>query len=333
MAMKIEQIWSQLEEDKSSHAGLLYKRYSPEVLPDIFVALKLPEKLKCIAIRKNTAYGLDLEVWNKLRDIKVEQFPDIGNGQKEFLLIVLLEKQHSDIFSTLCEDLILEVKNLKNEADLINKLLNRLSKWQNLFEKVGQQGLSAESQRGLYGELYFLRKLLEQTGDFDLCLASWKGPERAIQDFQLEDWAVEVKTSHGKNHQKIHISSERQLDTGVMPHIFLYHLSLEQREGLGETLNEMVEQVFGLLNGNYIIQNAFKLKLIEYGYFSNHRALYEREGFSIRQERVFKVVDNFPRIAESQLLGGVGDVRYSILLSDSTPWQISFENLVEKILK
>jgi hypothetical protein len=48
---KIENIWVGLESDTSNHSGLLYKRYSAEVLPDVFVALKAPEKLRCIAFR------------------------------------------------------------------------------------------------------------------------------------------------------------------------------------------------------------------------------------------------------------------------------------------
>ena len=37
--MKIDTIWEELEKDESFQTGLLYKRYSAKVKPDVFVAL------------------------------------------------------------------------------------------------------------------------------------------------------------------------------------------------------------------------------------------------------------------------------------------------------
>ena len=213
---KIENIWLGLESDNFNHSGLLYKRYSAEVLPDVFIALKAPENLRCIAFRLSIGFSFDENQWNKLKDIKIETLPDDRDKTKKFLLILLLNKQHKDIFSTLCEDLIFGVSQVITEQTLVEKLLERLAKWQSLFEKVGKQGLSDEAQRGLYGEIYFLRFFLNNTSDKNYCLKSWLGPEKSIQDFQYSNWAVEVKTTHGNNHQKIHITSERQLDDSII---------------------------------------------------------------------------------------------------------------------
>ena len=46
---KINQIWEELANDTSFAKGLLLRRYSGSVLPDVFVALQQPEKLLCIA--------------------------------------------------------------------------------------------------------------------------------------------------------------------------------------------------------------------------------------------------------------------------------------------
>jgi hypothetical protein len=79
----------------------LYKRYSAEVLPDVFIALKSPEKLRCIAFKINAALQFDENQWNKLKDIKIETLPDERDKTKKFLLILLLNKQHKDIFQPL----------------------------------------------------------------------------------------------------------------------------------------------------------------------------------------------------------------------------------------
>ena len=95
---KIENIWLNLENESLSHSGLLYKRYSAEVLPDIFIALKAPEKLRCIAFKIRASIYFDENQWNKLKDIKIELLSDERDKSKKFLLILLLNKQHKDIF-------------------------------------------------------------------------------------------------------------------------------------------------------------------------------------------------------------------------------------------
>lgn len=328
---KIENIWLGLEGDNFRHSGLLYKRYSAKVLPDIFIALKAPDKFRCIAFKISIGLSFFENQWNKIKDIKIETVPDERDKTKKFLLILLLNKQHKDIFSTLCEDLIFGVSEVKEEETLVEKILERLAKWQSLFEKVGKQGLTDEAQRGLYGEIYFLRFFLNNTSDKNYCLKSWFGPEKSIQDFQYSSWAVEVKTTHGNNHQKIHITSERQLDDSIVEKIFLYHLSLDIRVGNGESLNSLIDEVSELLSDNTMASNLFKLKLLDSGFYEIHRHLYEEKGYTIRQENLYRVSGSFPRITEKQIPTGVGDVRYSIVLSESEEWRISHEALLAEI--
>jgi hypothetical protein len=328
---KIEKIWIGLENEPSNHSGLLYKRYSAEVLPDVFIAIKAPEKLRCVAFRISAAFPFDESQWNKLKDIKIETLHDERDKSKKFLLILLLNKQHTDIFSTLCDDLIFGVSEESVELKLVEKLLERLAKWQSLFEKAGLQGLSDEGQRGLFGEVYFLRFFLNNTTDKNYCVKSWLGPEKSIQDFQYSNWAVEVKTTHGNNHQKIHITSERQLDDSIIEKIFLFHLSLDVRVGNGESLNKLIDEVSEILNDNTMASNLFKLKILESGYYDIHKPLYDERGYTIRQENLYRVSGNFPRITENQIPIGVGDVRYSIVLSESEEWRINHETLLEDI--
>jgi hypothetical protein len=329
--LKSDQIWDELENQSSSQSGLLYKRYSVEVIPDIYIALKAPEKLRCIAVRINRLEIPDLLQLDTLKDVKIESMPDESNQEKMFLLILLINSNHKDIFTTLCEDLIAGVSDAEDEAVLIGKLLERYAKWQALFHRITKKGLSPEEQRGLYGELYFLYKYLQAIDDQIQCLKTWTGPEKAIQDFQFSNWAVEVKTTHGNNHQKVSISSERQLDDQIIPNIFLFHLSLEVRNGHGETLNTIVEKIYEFISEKTIAVNIFKMKLMEAGYFEIHKALYEESGYSIRQENCYKISEGFPRITEQQIPGGVGDVRYSIVLTESEPWRINEPDLLKQI--
>ncbi|MCO6488512.1 MAG: PD-(D/E)XK motif protein [Phaeodactylibacter sp.] len=328
---KIEKIWQELENEQQLKSGLLYKRYSGAVKPDVYVAVKSPEKLRCIAAQLDASVVLQEKSLDKLRDIKIEILPDNKQPEKQFLLVVLLNNQHQDIFSTLCEDLILQIADITQETELINLLLLRLEKWRLLFEKMGKQGLSEEAQRALYGELYFLRDFLQKISTPDYCINSWKGPEKAVQDFQFADWAVEIKTTHGKNQQKLHISSERQLDITLVPRIFLIHYSLEVRQNHGETLNSLVDKLLEILSDYPSAYNVFSLKILEAAFFDIHRYLYADTGYSIRQENIYRITDDFPKITEAQIPSGVGDVRYSLIVSANEDWALNKEQLFENI--
>ena len=329
---KIDTIWTELENDDSFRSGILFKRYAASVLPDVYVALRAPEKIRCLAAHIVKENAPDVQNWNKLKDIKVEILNDDRNPAKSYLLILILNQQHKDIFSVLCEDLINQITSILDEKVLIKELLNRLAKWQTLFERLGQQGLTAEVQRGLFGELYFLRLFLNNSTDKNYCINSWQVPSNTVQDFHYGSWAVEVKTTHGNNHQKIQISSERQLDDSVVPNIFLFHLSLDVRNNHGDTLNDLVEWVETFLRNDVIELNSFRLKLFEVGYFDIHKPIYQDTGYNIRQESIYKVGGGFLRITENEIRNGVGDVKYSIVISDCLSFVRTETELFQNIL-
>jgi hypothetical protein len=329
--MKINTIWQELESDLSMQSGLLYKRLSGEMNNDLYVALRMPEKLRCIAAHISKSLEPPVQTWAHLKDIKVEIFKDNKQSDKSFLLILLLNQIHKDIFSVLCEDLFIQVSPIPNEKDLIKSLLNRLVKWETLFQSVSQQGMSSEVQRGLYGELFFLHKFISKSENNLGCVNSWLGPSRAVQDFQFGDWAVEVKTTHGNNHQKIHISSERQLDNSLVPFLFLYHLSIDIRTNHGESLNDMVSSIRRLISSDANCLNSFSIKLHEVGYFDYHLHLYEKTGYQVRNESIYHVTGDFPRIIESSLAQGVGDVKYSIIVSDCISYSVKETDLFNRL--
>jgi hypothetical protein len=331
MMTKINQIWDELEKDNSSPNGLLLRRYSGTVLPDVYVAMQHPEKLLCICVSISNKIEVNISSLSNLQEIQVDLFSSPHEAEKNILIFRLLNFQHKDIFNVLCEDLMESIANETNEKKLVKEILNRFEKWKSLFNKIGLQGLSPEEQRGLYGELYFLRKYLQFDDKHFSIINTWLGTEKGVKDFQNKNWALEVKTSHGNNHQKVHISSERQLDNTNLENLFLYHISLEQLQNSGEGLNDIVDSIIDILNSDKITLNKFKSKIYEVGYFDSQRNLYDSVGYSIRQDIFYKVEDEFPRIQENEVRKGVGDVKYSIILSQCQQY-IKPENEVLEIL-
>lgn len=311
----INKIWSELEKDNSINNGLLFRRYSTEAIPDILVAIHFPEKSFCLAIKLSEHHIPNITSFSNLKEISLELITDIHFQNHKLLLLKLNNVQHKEIFAVLCDDLINSILLETNEKLIIKKLLNQLEKWKSLFSKLTENGLSSEEQQGLYGELFFLKKFLENNEDFINVVTSWVGPGKENRDFQYGSWGCEIKTTHGNNHQKVFISNERQLDTSNLEWLFLNHISLDVSHNSGETLNEIIESISNILQIDLIALNQFKMKLMVSGYFETHRIQYENIGYFIRNDNFYSIHDKFPRIEENELKQGVGDVKYSIILS------------------
>jgi hypothetical protein len=330
--MKINQIWDELGNDSSLAKGLLLRRYSGTVLPDVFVAIQHPEKILGIAGAISETIKIDISQFDNLQDIQIELTPDLKQKGKNLLVFKLVNSLHRDIFSSLCEDLITSISSETNEQQLVRILLNRFEKWKSLFTQVVSEGLSPEAQRGLFGELYFLRKFLKGNHNYTSIINTWQGTSKEIRDFQMHNWALEVKTTHGNNHQRIHISNERQLDASNIENLFLYHISLEKVQNSGESLNDIVYSISNLLISDIVALNRFKAKLYEGGYFDHHKQVYDSVGYFIRGDVFYGVKDEFPRIQEKELRSGIGDVKYTIIASQCEAYiqteEMIFQNLV-----
>lgn len=319
--MKIDLIWSDLEKDKSISRGLLLRRYSTSSMQDVYIALQQPECLRCVAFRIKSDDKINTSGYRNLKDIRIYTIPDDRDNTRSFLLIVLANNEHREVFATLAEDLISQVANIQ-EGILIKEILNRFEMWKALFDKAALEGLGPEEQQGLFGELYFLRKYITNSTDFLKPVQSWLGTEKELRDYQADGWAIEVKTTYGNNHQKVHISSERQLDTTNLNTLILFHISLESQQYHGETLNQIINSIISLLSQDLVALAKFRTKLLQGGYFIHHASRYDITGYHIRRESFYTVRDNFPRIEEADIREGTGDVKYSIMLTGQSEYLV-----------
>ena len=331
MKLRIIEIWEEIESTSAQAQGLIFRRYSGTIKPDVFCSVRLPEKTKGFGLKIEITKAPKTAAFANLRDLKIENVSDPFDGNKVLFLVQLVNQQHTEVFSVLCEDLIQKVAKIDSVDEVLRILIQRLDKWKSLFESASGQGLTPDQQRGLYGELYFLRSWLETDPNVNNALLAWQGPGGNIRDFQMGEWGLEVKTTHGNNHQKVQVSSERQLDTSNLKHLFLYHLSLEEQLFSGETLNEIVDAVEALLEERGSGLSDYKMRLLQVGYFDQHRHLYEKKGFKIRACDVYEVMDLFPRIEEADLKRGVGDVKYSIVIADCLSYQITQTELFQTL--
>jgi len=328
---RIRQIWQQLETSNPVLAGLLKLRYSETSKCDVFLGVKIPEMYRMLIVRVPFQTGKEFNLKYEFRGLKFEKIYDPDDSHLLLLNLVLIDKQFKDVFDSLLSDVLEAIIDESETKVILKSYSNRLVKWQSLFERLKQPGLTPEEQRGLFGELYFLRKFLQFNQDSRNVVISWVGSEKQIRDFQSGTWSVEVKTTHGNNHQKVHISSERQLDTTNLEFLCLNHISLELRQLAGETLNQIVDSICDTLEADYSSYNQFKSKLFEAGFFDHHRHIYDDIGYFIREDDYYMVRNHFPRIEESDIRKGVGDVKYSIIVSQCEEYQIPEEEVFNNL--
>jgi len=98
--------------------------------------------------------------------------------------------------------------------------------------------------------------------------------------------------------------------------LLLFHLSLDARQGGGETLPARVRLTRELVGADAVAAEELEQLLFEAGYLDCHTPTYEGLGYTVRESNFFEVRDQFPRIVEADLKKGVGDVRYSVSVAE-----------------
>ena len=242
-------------------------------------------------------------------------------GDAIYFGLMLKDTRNLDLFETFCRDIISFVAPCLSDSTAIAAFLARLQGWQKFLERGGE-GLSSEAQRGLWGELFFLRQhlwpLLEQDA-VDL----WRGPFNSPQDFRGDALAVEVKTIT-PTASAAKINSEWQLDDMGLSRLFLFCLRLQEEEN-GESLPQIIESLCDRCDEAR--RKRLDELLLEAGYFHAHAPAYASRRFSPVNQLLFDVRDGFPRLTSTQIPSGVSRIFYNIDLGACRSFSCGFDAL------
>lgn len=324
----IETLWQSLETGPAPASGIVLRRFPADFFPEINAALRLPGGHPAFAIRLPDDISLETLITQNFRDLKIS-FPA---SDPTLLLIELQNPALREIFAVLCDDLASHLKYEDAPAALSHEIRGRLYQWSLLFEKAAAPGLSPEEQRGLFGELIFLKMLLENTPNALPVLNGWLGTSGGIQDFFFADRAIEVKTTFGNKHQTLVISNAAQLDDSGLAQLWLAHFALETPvSDAGKTLNEAVAELLTLIEKEAGAVTRFRVKLAEAGYFDTHAGQYEQPAYQIRSEHFYEIKEEFPRIRTTELRPGIETLKYSIRVADCQRWRTDFPIIVKNL--
>ncbi len=333
--MSLDTIWTELETEAQGivGTGILKRMLAPDSACTMFLGVQRPTLNRLFLLQAPRTLLPSREQIPQSRgfELTVQITGEEAHTDATFVLSTT-DRMYNEIFSAMADNLFQSLQTCKEQRHIVHLFLERLVQWQQFLEKNDIAGLSEEAQRGLYGELHFLRNhILSTAANFAAEISGWTGPKKRQHDFQYPHAAIEVKTSSAKQHQKLFISSEQQLDEALVENLFLFHLSLSSVENHADTLPAIVRSIRDLLKLEHHATSLFETALLESGYLDVQAWRYQKTGYVLRESNAFRVTADFPRLTERDLPPGVGDLSYSISVADCRKFTVPVANVIAHI--
>lgn len=312
--MNLAPLWKELEADWRSISGYCSRRLPDRAPCPVYVGVEKPSNSRSLLVVGPVVPGFRLPESRGLAVRTIE--PTIGSPGSVTLAVVLRDATFSEVFDSIVEDITERLTHCHSEEAAMETVVSRVRLWQLFLEKQGEPGLGRDGQLGLYGELWFLRHVLLSALRPATAVRAWTGPTGTNQDFQLGVIAFEIKATAAKQHQRLAIASERQLDSTGLDSLVLVHLSFDVRQGAGETLPSAIADLIKRLRADSTALADLSDRLLAAGYSHELAESYGGVGYTEREHHFMLVSGDFPRITESDLRRGIGDVRYSISVAE-----------------
>lgn len=217
-----------------------------------------------------------------------------------------------DMFTMMALDVIatLNAESTTGEERLFQRFLSRIRAWQDFMRRGTDTTLDPEAEIGLFGELMFLRSMMDADLPSSVAVESWVGPLNGVQDFVLGGGAIEVKTTIATAGFPATIGSLEQLDDSTRQPLFLAAIRI-RLDPAGVTLPALIKDARTSLSQDLGAQYMLNIRLIHAGYLDAVSDHYTRS-FSNVSKRVLRVEEGFPRLTRSSVPVQVIQARYEL---------------------
>ncbi|GAA2634911.1 hypothetical protein GCM10010399_79510 [Dactylosporangium fulvum] len=203
-----------------------------------------------------------------------------------------------------------------------------LEAWRELLG--GRPQWTSQRLAGLYGELFVLEHLLAVDAK---AANTWTGPTGAAQDFRSHPHAVEVKTTTSPQGRLIHVHGAEQLvrpPTGSLKVVWL-RLAVTA-PGVADDVPSIVDRCTAAGEPHVILSCLDRLGLPPLSSSEIRMA-----SFSVIDQRLFEVDDNFPSITPTRFSSGVvpagvSGIEYYVDLDTVPPSDEDLHQAVRRVL-
>lgn len=276
----------------------------------------------CLLIMQHAQENRPRNKLPNLRGLEIETRLPQG-GSHALLVIRLKENEQREVFHRLCLDIIAATRLARSEEEAIERFLARTWRWHRLLRGGRDERLSDEEQKGLIGELRLMRQHLFPSIGVEASIKSWTGPLDAPKDFEIGRVCIEAKARRGAATPFVAISTEHQLDTAGLDALFLNVAEVtgtSEDDPKGVTVTGVARSVLEDIQMQVpSVVELIEERLLAVGFdWADH---YGDKKWLIGPERVFEVIDGFPRITPQMYPTGATNVRYSISLQDCEPFR------------
>ncbi len=243
--------------------------------------------------------------------------------------IILLDPSLEDIFYLFIDNLFDSIKELGSENEVLKVSSNIIFKWKKLFDKIRNDLLTPEQQRGLLGELLFIKEMLQEDMNHRVTIENWFGPELFNKDFIISNTGFEVKTTM-QNRPAVTISGEKQLDKQDLSNLYLKIFILDEIKGEGITLNCVIAEIQAIIREDLELASGFEYKLLMVGYRPEDGTEY-KTGYRIVRSELYHVDESFPKIIPPSLPAGIFNCVYHIDITALDRFQAEYVSIKKLI--
>lgn len=267
-------------------------------------------------------------VWQGVK-IDLVTMPEYSHQNQMYIELQQMPGPDAYIFEIVADDLRRGIDTLQSSQGSTKRTLAILKKWKDFFSAGKLPILTGIKEQGLFGELLFLKELINDAGPS--AVNTWSGVNNETHDFYVGQNAVEIKTTSKQAPYMAHINSEYQLDDhDVNGILFLRMYALRKDTNGGQRLPELINIIRRLIKDASSASRTFEEKIAKAGYLDAAEDYYH-EGYTIRETYSFDVKKDFPRIVKKNLPNGIYNLEYSVAIAQCMDYAIEAKDLLRRI--
>ncbi len=266
---------------------------------------------RCLLLELPKVHNVDFQ--NSIKqNLSLSFYKDTG-----YIVLELTDQSFTDLFDDLIISIYQHIYQLSNVTDYSQIFIQMFYKWSEFFDDKKSEKLSQDIIKGLYGELFILYSLIQDTDSAHLndLLISWKGPYDKGHDFELDQKNIEVKTKDSSK-SSVQISSEYQLeseaDKGLELLVLSVDMNTDKSQSIGTLVDGIKELVVNKLGDFSIVLSALSQKNIT----PKNIYMYDNFRFEVIEETVYDCLkSDFPKLTASTIPKAIGSIRYTLYLN------------------
>lgn len=298
-------------------------RITADCHADIFLGIS-PDGLKCLILVLPDDFSFDFHPVEREK-LSLTKLPS-----KNYVVLTLLNSDFQDLFDDLIVSMYNFIRDVKQPGDYSEIFTQTFHKWSKFFDRVEGERLPKSVIQGLFGEIVYLRRLLNENpaAKVNNVLEAWRGPYDQGHDFILDDRHVEVKTRLVAN-SSVRITSEDQLDQLEGKGLELAVVAVDPDDPSGLTLRELVREIADSVAAMLGDISIFYTVLSQKNLVPGNLADYDDFTFKPCEIARYDCLDPpaFPKVIRSELPEAVFRVRYSLNTAKLDDYLIERETL------